>query len=119
MRISPSCASTPSGGEAPVVHAAGLLPLTVPEVRRLLWHLVWERPPSVEAVEHWSAWRRRHQQRARECHWRKRTRRRVNPGCSTRCLVAERCWDRVRWAIEEYAWRFDGVAAPSASRGRT
>jgi hypothetical protein len=53
-----------------------LLPLTVPEVRRLLWHLVWERPPSVEAVEHWSVWRRRHQQRARECHWRKRTRRR-------------------------------------------
>jgi hypothetical protein len=27
------------------------LPLTVPEVRRLLWHLVWERTPSVEAVE--------------------------------------------------------------------
>ena len=64
------------GGEAPVVRAAGLLPLTVPEVRRLLWHLVWERPPSVEAVEHWSTWRRRHQQRARECHWRTRTRRR-------------------------------------------
>ena len=57
------------------MHAAGLLPLTVPEVRRLLWHLVWERPPSVEAVEHWSVWRRRHQQRARDCHWRKRTRR--------------------------------------------
>jgi hypothetical protein len=49
------------GGEAPVVQAAGLPPLTVPEVRWLLWHLVWERPPSVEAVEHWSAWRRRHQ----------------------------------------------------------
>jgi hypothetical protein len=26
----------------------------------------------------------------------------------TRCLVVERCWDRVRWAIEEHAWRFDG-----------
>jgi hypothetical protein len=58
------------------VQAAGLLPFTVPEVRRLLWHLVWERPPSAEAVEHWSVWRRRHQQRARECHWRKRTRHR-------------------------------------------
>jgi hypothetical protein len=58
------------------VQATGLLPLTVPEVRRLLWHLVWEHPPSVEAVEHWSVWRRRHQQRACECHWRKRTRRR-------------------------------------------
>jgi hypothetical protein len=26
-----------------------------------------------------------------------------------RCLVAERCWDQVRWAIEEYTWRFDGL----------
>ncbi len=51
----------------------------MPEVRRLLWHLVWEQPPSAEAVEHWSVWRRRHQQRARECHWRKRTRRRRKP----------------------------------------
>jgi hypothetical protein len=24
------------------------------------------------------------------------------------CLVVERRWDRVRWAIEEHAWRFDG-----------
>ena len=37
----------------------------------------------------------------------------------TSCLVAERCWDRVRWAIEEYAWRFDGVRRPSPRRGRT
>ena len=32
------------------------------------------------------------------------------------CLVAERCWDRVRWAIEEYAWRFDGLRRPHSSR---
>src|SRR3954464_10481328 len=38
------------------MRAAGLLPLTVPEVRRLLWRLVWERPSATEAVEHWSAW---------------------------------------------------------------
>ncbi len=25
------------------------------------------------------------------------------------CLVAERCWDRVLWAIENYTWRFDGA----------
>src|SRR3954468_15749537 len=25
------------------------------------------------------------------------------------CLVAERCWDQARWAIEAYAWRFDGL----------
>jgi hypothetical protein len=46
-------------GEAPAAQAAGLLPLTIPEVRRLLWHLVWERLPSVESVEHWSVWRLR------------------------------------------------------------
>jgi transposase len=32
------------------------------------------------------------------------------------CLVAERCWDRVRWAIEENAWRFDGLRRPHSSR---
>src|SRR5689334_8783823 len=26
----------------------------------------------------------------------------------TSCLVAERCWDQVCWAIEAYAWRFAG-----------
>src|SRR3954449_11620704 len=25
------------------------------------------------------------------------------------CLVAERYWDQARWAIEAYAWRFDGL----------
>ncbi len=25
------------------------------------------------------------------------------------CLVARRYWDQVRWAIEAYAWRFDGL----------
>jgi hypothetical protein len=25
------------------------------------------------------------------------------------CLVAERCWDQARWAVDEYAWRFDGL----------
>jgi hypothetical protein len=64
------------GGEAPVAQAVGLLPLTVPEVRRLLWHLVWERRPVVKAVDHLSACRRRHQQRAHDCHWRKRIQRR-------------------------------------------
>jgi hypothetical protein len=32
------------------------------------------------------------------------------------CLVAERCWDRVRWAIEENAWRFDGLRRAQSSR---
>jgi hypothetical protein len=54
--------------------AAELLPLTVPEVRRLLWHLVSEHPPGHAAVLRWSIWRRRHQRRARRSHWLKRTR---------------------------------------------
>ena len=55
--------------------AAELLPLTVPEVRRLLWALVSQRLPPPRTVLHWSAWRRKHQQRARRAHWRRRTQR--------------------------------------------
>jgi SRSO17 transposase len=51
-----------------------LLPPTVPELRRLLWHLVWAHPPDPEHILAWSAWRRRHQQRARRSHWKRRTR---------------------------------------------
>src|SRR5215218_5509643 len=40
----------------------------------------------------------------------------AKPGCSTRCLVAERCLDQVGWAMEAYAWRFDGCAKPSQPR---
>jgi hypothetical protein len=40
-----------SGVRVSVGQAEELL-LTVPKVRRLLLHLVWERPPSAEAVEH-------------------------------------------------------------------
>lgn len=34
-----------------------LLPLTLPEVRRLLWNLVWSRLPAAEEVLRWSRWR--------------------------------------------------------------
>jgi len=57
----------------PLDLAAELLPLTVPEVRRLLWRLLWARRPDPGAVLDWSRWRRRHQQRARRCHWQRRT----------------------------------------------
>jgi hypothetical protein len=50
-----------------------LLPLTIPEIRRLLWRLVWSEPPADAAVVAWSRWRRRHQERAHRCHWRRRT----------------------------------------------
>jgi SRSO17 transposase len=63
------------GGVDPMNLAAELLPLTVPEVRRLLWALVSQRSPPPRFVLRWSAWRRKHQQRARRAHWRKRTQR--------------------------------------------
>jgi hypothetical protein len=49
----------------------GLLPFTVPEVQRLLWRLVWEERSSVDDILAWSGWRRRHQARARQSHWRR------------------------------------------------
>ena len=51
---------------------AELIPLTVPEVRRLLVALVWSEPVPVERTMHWSFWRRRHQARARRCHYKRR-----------------------------------------------
>ncbi|HEV2460395.1 MAG TPA: hypothetical protein VGS80_18725 [Ktedonobacterales bacterium] len=47
-----------------------LLPLTVPEIRHVLWAL----GPAISAqvadqVLAWSAWRRRHQARARRCQY--------------------------------------------------
>jgi hypothetical protein len=50
----------------------GLLPLTVPEVRRLLVALVWTVPVEPGFVLAWSRWRRRHQARARRAHYRRR-----------------------------------------------
>src|SRR5260221_348989 len=52
------------GGALTPAQAVDLLPLTVPEVRRLLLALVWHAPPPPAAVLHWSVWRRRHQPRA-------------------------------------------------------
>jgi hypothetical protein len=47
--------------------------LTVPEIRRLLYQLVIQKPVDPIAVIAWSLWRRRHQQRARRSHWKRRT----------------------------------------------
>ena len=49
-----------------------LLPLTVPEVRRLLRELVGTTAPSREKLLHWSRWRRKHQMRTKHCHYRRR-----------------------------------------------
>jgi hypothetical protein len=41
----------------------------VPEVRRLLWGVVWRAFPAVEHVLTWSTWRRHHQAVAKRCHY--------------------------------------------------
>ena len=51
-----------------------LIPLTVPEVRRLLCRLIWQPMPLNKSVLAWSRWRRRHQARARHCHYKRRLR---------------------------------------------
>ena len=40
-------------------------------VRRLIWWLVWEKPPTLEQVVRWSRWRRRHQARAKRAHYKR------------------------------------------------
>ena len=51
----------------------GLIPLTVPEIRRLLARLWLAPPPDVGAIWRWSRWRRRHQAIARFYHYLRRT----------------------------------------------
>lgn len=49
-----------------------LVPLTVPEIRRLLAALgraITQPPDAVEQVLAWSSWRRRHQAIAMRCHY--------------------------------------------------
>jgi hypothetical protein len=42
-----------------------MIPLTLPEVRRLLADLIWHQPREVNSVLDWSHWRRHRQARAR------------------------------------------------------
>jgi hypothetical protein len=62
------------GGHGSVNGGLSLLPLTVPEVRRLLVALVWTTPIQPGLVLAWSRWRRRHQARARRAHYHRRER---------------------------------------------
>ena len=62
------------GGRGGLTGGLGLLPLTVPEVRRLLVALVWTAPVQPGLVLAWSRWRRRHQARARRAHYQRRER---------------------------------------------
>ena len=49
-----------------------LIPMTVPEVRRLLTRLVWKESQPPDFILYWSWWRRRHQARSRQCHYKRR-----------------------------------------------
>jgi SRSO17 transposase len=51
---------------------AGLIPLTVNEFRRLFDALLLAGKRSITALLAWSRWRRRHQARAGDCHYRRR-----------------------------------------------
>src|SRR5690348_10088286 len=57
-----------AAGKTVSLMTAELLPLAVPEVRRLLFALVWQPPPLAAHFLHWSAWRRRHQAHAKRAH---------------------------------------------------
>ena len=65
-----ACFKGKKGGEPEWDEA--LIPLTVPEVRRLLYRLIWRPMPLNKSVPAWSRWRRRHQARARRCHYQRR-----------------------------------------------
>ncbi len=51
---------------------AGLIELTVNEFRRLFDALLLAAKHTIDTLLAWSQWRRRHQARARECHYRRR-----------------------------------------------
>ena len=46
--------------------------MSVAEIRKLLWRLVWALQPAVAFILKWSEWRRRHQAVARDCHYKRR-----------------------------------------------
>ncbi|HIC38944.1 MAG TPA: hypothetical protein EYO79_05670 [Candidatus Marinimicrobia bacterium] len=49
-----------------------LIPITVPEVRRLIIRFVLTKVPTVDHALDWSDWRRRHQLVAKLSHYRRR-----------------------------------------------
>ncbi len=49
-----------------------VLPLTIPEVRHLLGHLIWPIPRNMPCALAWSRWRRCHQRRASYFHTKRR-----------------------------------------------
>jgi SRSO17 transposase len=50
-----------------------LIPLTLPEIRRLFARLITAIIHTIDHWQHWSTWRRRHQARAKTSHYRRRS----------------------------------------------
>jgi hypothetical protein len=67
-----------------------MLPLTIPETRRLLVALVWPTLTEPGLVLAWSRWRRRHQARARRAHYQRRERQVGGSGAGAVPLVVVR-----------------------------
>jgi len=67
--------------------ALELLPLTLAEVRHLLWQTAWPHAPPLKFILAWSLWRRRHQAAAKCSHTK---RRRSKPMTSASCHPVER-----------------------------
>lgn len=76
IRLREEAASSEGSRRERVAALVELIPLTVPEVRRLLWRVALARTEPPERVLGWSRWRRRHQARAKRCHYRRRSERR-------------------------------------------
>ena len=67
----PSSPSPPPSNATTHRHPAGLIELTVNEFRRLFDALLLAAKHTIDTLLAWSRWRRRHQARARECHYRR------------------------------------------------
>ena len=69
----PGCPGGPSTDKGLCDLRGELIELSVPEIRHLVICLVWHLAPDPDQILHWSHWRRRHQARARRCHYATRT----------------------------------------------
>src|SRR6516225_1914908 len=55
-----------------VIETVMMVALSIQELRRLLAHLQKTRTPDMSFRWHWSIWRRHHQAKAKQAHYRKR-----------------------------------------------
>ena len=90
------CSPTPSWPWPPPPNAtphptpAGLITLTVNEFRRLFDALLLAANHTINSLLAWSTWRRQHQHRARQSHYRRREQPMItNYGCSTMSFSGE------------------------------